>query len=519
MAQCNDTLSGIQNLTDCSGEYLSSPFGWNVLAPRRAGNPYYDFDNFGDSLFILFQIVSQEGWVDVMWSAMSATGRELQPQPYASQGNSVFFIIFNLLGAVFVLTLFVSVFMRNYTEQTGVAFLTAEQRSWLELRKLLRQISPSKRPMNQPHEKWKTWCYRIAVKKHGRWQRTVTAALVLHLVLLIVEFYPEVQVWETIRDFLFLAFTALYVANIVIRIVGLSWKRFRRSSWDLYSVLSVTGTIITTILDLSRFGPNKIYRQLHKLFLVSIALLLIPRNNQLDQLFKTAAASLTAIGNLLATWFVIFLVYAIALTQTLGLTRFGSQAKANLNFRDISKALILLFRMSCGEGWNQIMEDYATSTPPFCVSNDNFYESDCGSAAWARVLLISWNIVSMYIFVSMFVSLIFESFSYVYQRSSGLSVVKREEIRRFKQAWATFDPEGTGYVSKEVFPKLLGVSQSYQEVDAQYSPILSRSYLVSSRCGSMMANTQSIASWKTVLSTHVVPIHLQVSFTASISPG
>ena len=195
---------------------------------------------------------------------------------------------------------------------------------------------------------------------------------------------------------------------------------------------------------------------MHKLFLVSIALLLIPRNNQLDQLFKTAAASLTAIGNLLATWFVLFLVYAIALTQTFGLTRFGNKEDGNVNFRNVPKALILLFKMSMGEGWNEIMEDFATITYPNCVVSDTFYESDCGSAAWARSLFITWNILSMYIFVSLFVSLIFESFSYVYQRSSGLSVVNRKEIRNFKQAWATFDPEGTGFISKEAFPRLLG---------------------------------------------------------------
>lgn len=219
----------------------------------------------------------------------------------------------------------------------------------------------------------------------------------------------------------------------------------------------MTGTVITSLLNFSRWS-DPIYNQLHHLFLVSIALLLIPRNNQLDQLFKTAAASLTAIGNLLATWFVLFLVYAIALTQTFGLTRFGKLESGNLNFRNVPKALILLFRMSCGESWNAIMEDFATITYPNCVVDDNFFKSDCGNAGWARALFISWNILSMYIFVSLFVSLIFESFSYVYQtRSSGLSV-SREEIRRFKEAWATCDPEGTGYISKEKFPRLLGVS-------------------------------------------------------------
>ncbi|KAL2389743.1 hypothetical protein RJ035_001939 [Blastomyces gilchristii] len=177
---------------------------------------------------------------------------------------------------------------------------------------------------------------------------------------------------------------------------------------------------------------------------------------ELDQLFKTAAASLTAIGNLLATWFVLFLVYAIALTQIFGLTKFGEGETGSINFRDVPRALILLFRTSVGEGWNEVMEDFATMVPPYCTADGQFFESDCGSAGWARTLFISWNIVSMYIFVSLFVSLIFESFSYVYQRSSGLYAISREEIRRFKQAWATYDPDGTGYISKEAFPRLLG---------------------------------------------------------------
>ena len=201
MRNCNDnSFNG--DLLNCVGEYNNSNLfsnDWNVLSPRQAANPYYSFDNFGHSLSILFQIVSQEGWTDVMWSAMSMAGLGVNPNPYQSQGNAVFFIIFNLLGAVFVLTLFVSVFMRNYTEQTGVAFLTADQRSWLELRKLLRQISPSKRPSSKSEQGWRAWCYRVAVKKHGRWQKFLTVVLLLHLILLLLEWYPENLTWERLR--------------------------------------------------------------------------------------------------------------------------------------------------------------------------------------------------------------------------------------------------------------------------------------------------------------------------------
>lgn len=457
MVQCNDDdVSG--NLTaSCVDEFLNQPFNWDVLAPRAASNPYYDFDNFGDALFILFQIVSQEGWTDVQSSAMSITGKGNQPEDGNVPENGMLFVVFNLLGSVFVLTLFVSVFMRNYTEQTGVAFLTAEQRGWLELRKHLRQVSPSKRSFQNNSKSWRVWCYRVAVKKHGRWARCVTTILLLHLLLLVLEFYPDHPIWEIVREILFFVFNFFYIANFVIRLIGLGWHRFSRSSWDLYSTIVVPGTFITAVLQFTMPHTQAIV-ELSKLFLVAITLLLIPRNNQLDQLFKTAAASLTAIGNLLATWFVLFLAFAIAMNQAFGLTKFGGEETNNINFRDIPRSLILLFRTSCGEGWNELMEDFATMEPPRCTYNKQFFLDDCGSAAWARSLFIAWNIISMYIFVSLFVSLIFESFSYVYQRSSGLYVVSREEIRRFKQAWATFDPDGTGFISKEQFPRLLGVS-------------------------------------------------------------
>ena len=465
-------IGPMHSLTDCVNEYYAQNYNWTFPMPRAARNSYYDFDSFGGSLFILFQIASQEGWVDVMWSAQSITGVFTQPSNFASQANAVFFVVFNLLGAVFVLTLFVSVFMRNYTEQTGVAFLTTEQRSWLELRKLLRQVAPSKRPnTGRRREGWQAWCYRRAVTKNGWWHRTITVLLCCHLVLLCLEWYPEPAAWTQLRTYLFLALTLVYVANITIRIVGLSWTRFRKSAWDVVSLLTVGGALIATILFFI-FPTKRHYIQAHKLFLVSVALLLIPRYNQLDQLFKTAAASLNQVANLLATWFVLFIVFAIAMTQTFGLTRFYWHETGNVNFRTVPKALIVLFRMSVGENWNELMEDYGRVVYPFCNESDSYLHGDCGSATWAKFLFIAWNILSMYIFVNLFISLIYESFSYVYQRSTGLNVISREEIRRFKQAWAEFDPNGNGYITKEQFPKFLGELSGVFEMriyDGDYS--------------------------------------------------
>ncbi|KAF4961949.1 hypothetical protein FSARC_9940 [Fusarium sarcochroum] len=458
LVSCNDGGDGISTMGNCYGEFESAPFSddWPMLAPRVAANPFFNFDDFGASLFILYQIVSQEGWTDVSFAVQAIAGQDQQPEDLASQGNAVFVVVFNLMATVFVLTLFISVFMRNYTEQTGVAYLTAEQRSWLELRKILRQISPSKSSYDDSEKSWKKWCHKRAIEKKGKWYQTITIILVLHLIVLVSEFAGEPWWWTRYRDFVFFAFILAYTVNIAIRIIGLGWVRFRRSSWDLYSLFIVFGAFVSTLALLILDTGIEAYVQLHKVFLVAIVLLLIPRNDALDQLFKTAAASLTVIGNLLATWLVFFLVFAIAMTQAFSLTRFGEETEYNINFRTVPKALILLFRMSLGEGWNAVMEDYANIEPPLCVDEAKFFDSDCGSKSWARILFILWNLVSMYIFVNLFVSLIYESFSYVFQRSSGMAVVDRDEIRRFKEAWRSVDPAGTGYITKEAFPRLLG---------------------------------------------------------------
>ena len=79
--------------------------------PRVWANPslstMFSFHSFCTSFLILFEIVSLKGWVDVMSIATSITGPGLQPQTNVLQVNPIFLLIYNLLGAVVILTLFV----------------------------------------------------------------------------------------------------------------------------------------------------------------------------------------------------------------------------------------------------------------------------------------------------------------------------------------------------------------------------------------------------------------------------
>jgi hypothetical protein len=110
---CND--GAVTGRAECVGYYLASTIDESLtyLVPRIWANPqeigatHFSFDDFRASLLVLFEIISLEGWIDVMTSAMGIVGRNQQPQSLASQWNSIFFLVFHLLGGCVILALFV----------------------------------------------------------------------------------------------------------------------------------------------------------------------------------------------------------------------------------------------------------------------------------------------------------------------------------------------------------------------------------------------------------------------------
>lgn len=111
MNLCNDTQ--VQGVSDCINEFPNTIYGnsFGFPVPHVWGDPspstVFSFDSFRSSLFILFEIVSLEGWIDVMNVATSITGVGLQPRTNAAPENAIFFVIYNLMGGVVILTLFV----------------------------------------------------------------------------------------------------------------------------------------------------------------------------------------------------------------------------------------------------------------------------------------------------------------------------------------------------------------------------------------------------------------------------
>ena len=276
---CNDASAA--DRIQCVGEYLASPAQWQFLAPRVWANPYvWSFDSFRSSFLILFEIISLEGWTSVLQSAMAIAGAGQQSRQDASQHYSIFFLIYNLIGAIFILSLFVSVIIDNFTQRSGMALLTHEQRQWIDLKKLIQRQRPSRRPRHRPSDPLRAWCFDRTVQKHGWWSRCLTGLYWLHIGILMTQSYGEGDTVVALRGSLRSILTDLLAYNCLrlclpdpdipihhrhnrpctwYRLVQLppelvvfgKLQSLRHSpylnAWKQYDVLVVFGTFATTI--------------------------------------------------------------------------------------------------------------------------------------------------------------------------------------------------------------------------------------------------------------------------------
>lgn len=450
LGKCTD---GVSELKDCYNEYHKKVFDWKILSPNVYDNPYLQFDNFSSSFSSLFQIVSLEGWVDLLINVMKSTGIGTVPESFSQPFNGFFVVLFNFVSIIFILTLFVSVIISNYSKTTGQAYMTEDQIAYYHVKRFLAQVKPSSRKNRNEMSRIRKMCYNMTIQKNKIWNVFLNFLLFMHILALLLECFPSYNGLDVARSIVFMFSSVMFLVNSIMLFIAQGFRIFIKYKWNLFNFVVSFGAFITTLI--SFFTSNEsVFININKLFLVGLLSFVIPRSNRLSELLRFASASLPSLISLSFTWIIVFLVYAIAMNQIFGLTKVGPNTSGNINVRSVTKALILLFKCSFGEGWNYVMDDMALEEP-FCSTANSLDESDCGNKQYAYILFMLWNVISMYIFLNMFVSSIIANFSYINHRSTYSHLITREEIRKFKRTWQIFDPEGTGYIKPIDLPVLL----------------------------------------------------------------
>jgi len=86
-------------------------------------------------MLTLFDIITTEGWIPVMWNGVDATAINRQPERGSQMLAVLYFMAFIIVGSLFVLNLFVGVVINTFNsekERLGKNhMLTPVQSEWV----------------------------------------------------------------------------------------------------------------------------------------------------------------------------------------------------------------------------------------------------------------------------------------------------------------------------------------------------------------------------------------------------
>lgn len=77
-------------------------------------NNEQNFDNIWNAIPLLCEIITTEGWLDIMYVAVDSRGIDLQPKKNSSPYSALFFTSFIIIGNIFILNLFVGVVIDKF---------------------------------------------------------------------------------------------------------------------------------------------------------------------------------------------------------------------------------------------------------------------------------------------------------------------------------------------------------------------------------------------------------------------
>ncbi|KXN66897.1 hypothetical protein CONCODRAFT_27438, partial [Conidiobolus coronatus NRRL 28638] len=456
LMRCN--AEDVQFMEQCQGLFVSPESG--ILVSKVWANPEnFNFDTLASSLVLHLEILSRERWVHVMGIAMDIMGPGIQPVQDASWYTSLYFVAYFMFGSIFVLTLFITVVIENYRRFTGVSLLTADQRRYIDLKKQISSVNPSKHPPLVPTGKYQKLCYKLSIEKHGILHNTTAILLLLITLFSMMQYQGQSPTYKVILNVFTLLCTLGLVIEIPIVWVGLGPRNFWAKRWNVLYYVVLIFTTIVNIFEVS-FNASATVEFIGRICQTVLLLKLIVKSDRLLQLANILVASSKDLLNFFMVVGTVMLFFSILLEQCFGLTKLGPNGSEYINFRNWINSFILVLKMTTGEDWNEIMHDY-TVQYPHCVIGKDFLDSDCGNKSLAYVIFLAYNVISMYILMNMLIVLVLENFSFCYDITASFDLLTRDEIRRFKGLWKQIDPNMTGKVNAEKIIKIMKTEESY----------------------------------------------------------
>ncbi|XP_042597816.1 voltage-dependent L-type calcium channel subunit alpha-1C-like isoform X13 [Cyprinus carpio] len=488
---CTDTSK--QTHSECRGSYILYKDG-NVGKPEKAQrsweNSDFNFDDVLQGMMALFAVSTFEGWPGLLYRAIDSHTEDVGPIYNYRVIISIFFIIYIIIIAFFMMNIFVGFVIVTFQEQGEQEYKNCEldknQRQCVEYALKAR---PLRRYIPKNPYQYKVWY----VVNSTYFEYLMFTLILLNTICLAMQHHGQSQSFSKAMNILNMLFTGLFTVEMILKLIAFKPRGYFSDPWNVFDFLIVIGSIIDVILseinhyfvdawntfdalivvgsvvdiaitevnpaDPSSSPPSSVVRPMglqntednarisitfFRLFRVMRLVKLLSRGEGIRTLLWTFIKSFQALPYVALLIVMLFFIYAVIGMQMFGkiALRDNSQINRNNNFQTFPQAVLLLFRCATGEAWQEIMLACSPNRPCEKGSEVSHNSEDCGSH-FAIIYFVSFYMLCAFLIINLFVAVIMDNFDYL---TRDWSILGPHHLDEFKRIWAEYDPEAKGRI-------------------------------------------------------------------------
>ncbi|XP_077400380.1 voltage-dependent L-type calcium channel subunit alpha-1C isoform X3 [Vanacampus margaritifer] len=467
---CTDNSK--QTKAECRGSYIKYKDG-DVSKPERAPrlweNSEFNFDDVLQGMMALFAVSTFEGWPGLLYRAIDSHTEDVGPIYNYRVVISIFFIIYIIIIAFFMMNIFVGFVIVTFQEQGEQEYKNCEldknQRQCVEYALKAR---PLRRYIPKNPYQYKVWY----VVNSTYFEYLMFTLILLNTICLAMQHHGQTKNFNDAMNILNMLFTGLFTVEMILKLIAFKPRGYFSDPWNVFDFLIVIGSIIDVILSeinpadsssssssssshppvvrpmgLQNSEENaRISITFFRLFRVMRLVKLLSRGEGIRTLLWTFIKSFQALPYVALLIVMLFFIYAV-----IGMQMFGkialqdhTQINRNNNFQTFPQAVLLLFRCATGEAWQEIMLACKPYRP--CEkgsTNENVSTpEDCGSQ-FAIIYFVSFYMLCAFLIINLFVAVIMDNFDYL---TRDWSILGPHHLDEFKRIWAEYDPEAKGRI-------------------------------------------------------------------------
>uniref|UniRef100_A0A6Q2YAL9 Voltage-dependent L-type calcium channel subunit alpha n=1 Tax=Esox lucius TaxID=8010 RepID=A0A6Q2YAL9_ESOLU len=410
-----------------------------MVRERIWHNSDFNFDNVLMGMMALFTVSTFEGWPALLYKAIDANGEHHGPVYNYRVEISIFFIVYIIIIAFFMMNIFVGFVIITFREQGESEYKNCEldknQRQCVEY---ALKAQPLKLYIPKNPVQYKFW----SLVQSTAFEYVMFVLILLNTVTLAIQHYEQSKVFSHVMDILNMVFTGLFTAEMLLKLLALRFRHYFIDAWNSFDALIVVGSVVDIV---SSDDSSRVSITFFRLFRVMRLVKLLSKGEGIRTLLWTFVKSLQALPYVALLIAMIFFIYAVIGMQTFGKIAMQdyTQINRNNNFQTFPQAVLALFRCATGEAWQEIM--LASLPGKRCDPESDYLpgeEFTCGSN-FAIVYFISFFMLCAFLIINLFVAVIMDNFDYL---TRDWSILGPHHLDEFKRIWSEYDPEAKGRI-------------------------------------------------------------------------